>query len=390
MNLLLWKILLSKQGKWQLLIAAVGFSIGLFILLLSVQLFRDLQHVLAEQQSRENQPSHLIINKQVSLLNTFDKSVSAFSASEIDTIRSKEFISSIGEFHTNQFRIVADLTMQIGFSTDLFFEAIPDKFIDNKPDEFRWEEEKNFIPVIISTEFLNLYNFGYSMTQNLPQLPPDAIKMIPFNVTISGNGKSQKLSAKVVAFSERIPSVLVPLDFMKWANKKFGVGEKPPSRLMIEVKDPGDWRLKNFLKEKKYQANTEQMKFQKAGTILKIIVSITGVTGLLFVILSLMIFILNFQLILSRAKMEVDILVNLGYTRGAITRILSSQFAVVLLVVMVVSLASQFIAVEKMHGFFAQHGFVLFHERTLATFIAVTVAFFMLALNSISLRLSLR
>lgn len=390
MNILLWKILLSKQGKWQLVIAGIGFSIGLFILLLSVQLYRDLQHVLAEQQSKEDQSSYLIINKQVSLLNTFDKSVSGFSAREIDTIKAQQFITSVGEFHTNQFRILADLTVQIGFSTDLFFEAIPDNFIDKKPEEFKWEEEKNFIPVIVSTEFLNLYNFGYSMTQSLPQLPPDAIKMIPFSVTVSGNGKSKKLAARVVAFSERIPSVLVPWDFMNWANKEFGSGEKPPSRIMMEVKDPGDQRLKKFLDDKKYVANAEQMRFQKAGSILKTIVTITAGTGLLFVVLSLVIFVLNFQLILSRAKQEVDILLNLGYTRYSITRILSLQFAFVLLAVLFISLAGQYFAVGKMHEFFAQNGFMLLAERSLPLIIGAGIALFMLLANSISLRLSLR
>ena len=43
---------------------------------------------------------------------------------------------------------------------------------------------------------------------------------------------------------------------------------------MIEVKDPGDPRLRKFLDDKKYAANAEQMPFQKAGSILKMVVSI--------------------------------------------------------------------------------------------------------------------
>src|SRR6266446_2570660 len=108
MNLLLWKILLSKQGKWQLFIAGTGFCIGLFILLVSVQLYDDLQKVLVEQQRKENQSSYLIINKQVSLLNTFDKSISRFSEKEMDSIKSQDFILSMGAFHTNQFAISAN------------------------------------------------------------------------------------------------------------------------------------------------------------------------------------------------------------------------------------------------------------------------------------------
>ncbi len=390
MNLLLWKILLSRQGKWQLYIAGAGFCIGLFIMLVSVQLYLDLQKVLATQQGKENKSSYLIINKQVTLLNTFDKSVSGFSASEIDTLSRQDFISSVGAFLTNQFRISANLSIQLGFSTDLFFESVPDTFIDNKPAEFKWEPEKKFIPVIISTEFLNLYNFGYAMTQGLPQLPPAAIQMIPFEVTISGNGRKQNLSARVVAFSERIPSVLVPEDFMKWANEEFGSGAKAPSRLIIEVRDAGDERLKKFLDDKKYAANSERMQLQKAGGVLKMVVTIAAATGLIFVILSLVIFVLNFQLILSRAKQEVDALINLGYTRLSISRILSLQFMMVLLLVLVISLISQHFAVNYLHGFFAKNGFVVAVQHTLPLTLGFAVAAFMLLVNSMVLRLTLR
>ncbi|HXH19352.1 MAG TPA: hypothetical protein VNJ07_09750 [Chitinophagales bacterium] len=389
-NLLIWKILLSRQGKWQLLIAGIGFCIGLLILLVAVQLYCDLKKILETQQNRENQTAYLIINKQVTLLNTFDKSVSGFSQSEWDTLRKQNFIKAAGAFQTNQFKITGNLTQQLGFSTDLFFEAIPDSFIDNKPEEFKWEEGKNFIPVIVSSEFLNLYNFGYAMTQGLPQLPAAAVQMIPFEVSISGNGKSEKFSAKVVAFSDRIPTVLVPWEFMSWANKEFGSGIPSPSRLIIEVYDAGDKRLKKFLDEKKYIANSEKLRFQKAGTVLTVVVTIAGAAGVLFVILSLVIFVLNFQLILSRAKQEVDILLNLGYTRQFITRILNLQFALIVFGVLTVALSAQRFGVIRLHEYLARHGFLLKTETTLLLVIGVIIALFMLMFNSIALRLSLR
>lgn len=390
MNKLLWKILLNKQGRWQFFVAGAGFCIGLFILLLSVQLYYDFNQVLFAQQEKENQSSYLLINKTVTLLNTFDKSVSGFTPTEIDTIKQQDFFVSIGEFQTNQFSISANLTMQLGFSTDLFFESIPDKFIDNKPDEFKWEPEKNFVPVIISTEFLNLYNFGYAMTQGLPQLPPDAIKMVPFDVTIKGKGKEKKFSARVVAFSDRIPSVLVPLDFMNWANTEFGEGAKPPSRLIAEVKDAGDERMKLFLEKKKYISNREQMKTQKAGAVLKMVITLTGAVGVLFVALSFVIFVLNFQLALSRAKQEVDILLNIGYTRQSISGILAIQLAVNLLIVVVAAFTGHYFAIGKIHEFFAQHGFVFAAKTTFALIVSGCAAGLMMLVNSIALKFSLR
>lgn len=390
MNRLLWKILLNKQGRWQFLVAGAGFCAGLFILLVSAQLHKDLNRVLFAQQSKENRSSYLLINKTVTLLNTFDKSVSGFTKEELDTLRQQDFFVAIGEFQTNQFKISANLTMQLGFSTDLFFEAVQDTFIDNRPPEFTWDAEKNFVPVIISSEFLNLYNFGYAMTQGLPQLPPDAIKMIPFDVTLKGNGKEKKFSAKVVAFSDRIPSVLVPWDFMTWANAEFGEGEKAPSRLIAEVKDAGDERMKLFLEKKKYLTNPEKMQAQKAGSVLKMIITITGGVGALFVLLSLVIFLLNFQLVLSRARQEVEILLNIGYTRQSISRILTIQLFLILLIVVAVALAANHFAIGKVHVFFAQHGFALAADTTLPLLIASAAAGLLLVINSIALKISLR
>ncbi len=388
MNKLLWKILLNKQGRWQLIIASLGFCIGLFIMLLSVQLYFDLGSVLETQQERESESSYLVINKELSLLNTFDKTASGFKPEELDTIRQQPFITTVGTFQTNEFSISADLTAQLGFSTDIFFESIPDEFIDNKPEEFKWEPEKKFIPAILPTEFLNLYNFGFAMTQGLPQLPPAAIQMFPFNVSISGKGKTEKFSARVVAFSDRIPSVIVPWEFMNWANEEYGSGSKNPSRLMLEVKDPGDEALRKFLADKKYLANTEQMRTKKAGAILKMMVTVAGGIGLLFVALSFVIFLITFQLILSRAKQEIEILLNLGYKWGSISRVLTVQLVLIMLAVLCVSLAGQYFAMKEIHGFFAQNGFTLQSDTSVTLLIGAGIAVATLVINNLVLRLS--
>ncbi len=390
MNRLLWKILLSKQGKWQFFIAGTGLCAGLLIMLLSVQLYGDLQQVLKTQQSREDEPAYLLINKEVSLLNTFDKTISGFKTEEIEDFNKQKFILDIGEFQTNRFGISADLTMQIGFSTDLFFESVPNEFIDNVPDEFIWEAEKKFIPVIVSTEFLNLYNFGYAMTQGLPQLPKAAIQMIPFDVTLSGKGKKQKFSARVVAFSERIPSVLVPWEFMNWANAEFADGTKAPSRLIIKVSDPGDEQLKNYLAEKKFITNTERMGVQKAGAVLKMFVTIAATIGLLFVGLSFVIFLINFQLILSRAQQEIDMLLLLGYTRQSISRLLNFQFVMVLILVAIIAWLAHLMAVNKVHGFFAENGFILQSEHLIPFIAGISLLALMLVVNVVVMRFSVR
>lgn len=390
MNKLLWKILLNKQGRWQFLIAGAGFCIGLFILLLSVQLYYDFNKILFAQQEKENQSYYLLINKTVTLLNTFNRSVSEFTPADIDTLKQQPFITSVGELQTNQYDISGNFTAQLGFSTELFFQSLPDQYIDTIPPDFKWIPEKNFIPVIMPNQFLHLYNFGFAATQGLPQLPPDAIKMFPFEVTLKGKGKEQQFSARVVGFSDRIPTILVPHDFMTWSNTEFGEGAKQPSWVILEVKDPGDAALKQFLEKKNYVANAEQMKIQKAGAVLKMVITLTGAVGALFVALSFVIFVLNFQLVLARARQEIDILLNIGYTRQSITGILSVQLLLILAGVVVVALIGYFFAIAQIHVFFTQYGFASESKRMLPFIISAAAAGFMMLVNTIVLRISLR
>ena len=391
MNSLLLRILMSKQGKWQFLFAGAGFWIGLVIMLLSVQVYLDLK-TLVERRQKDEKSEYIIINKEVSLLNTLDKTISGFTADEIQALRNQEYFLSVGEFRTNNFSIEANLQMQLGFSTDIFFESVPDPFIDNRPEEFKWEEEKGFLPVIVSSEFLNLYNFGYAMTQGLPQLPKAAIEMVPFDITISGNGKKRKLAARVIGFTDRIQSVLVPWDFMEWANSNYTTG-KPgnASRIILEVKDSGDERIQEFLAANKYITNQERLNTDKAGALLNIVISITGFIGLLFVALSFIIFVINFQLILSRAKAEINILLNLGYSFKTISRILNTQLGLILVIVTLAAYVVIYIVVDQLYQFLSDKGIALDNTISLpVVLLGMGVLITLLLVNRISMKYSLK
>jgi hypothetical protein len=327
---LLLKVLWNNQSKWQFLFAMGGFIAGLLIMLSSLQLYIEIKNMLAKAEA-DRQKEYLIINKQVTLANTFSKGASAFSPGELDTLKKQPFIKAVAPFETSTFYVQAKLQMQFGFSPDIFFEAVPDEYIDNKPEQFQWQEGSDFVPIIISNEFLNIYNFGVAMTSSLPQLPKEAIQMFPFQIRIFNKEKEATFNARVIGFSDRIPTVLVPLQFMKWANKNFGKTENPaPQRLLIEVTDKGDPQFRQFLSDNNYVTNQEQLKTDNTRKILGIIISVIATVGMLFVLLSFVIFVVNFQLLIARAQYEISVLLNLGYSHAAISNMLNLQFLVIL------------------------------------------------------------
>jgi len=388
---LLLKILWNNQSKWQFLFAIAGFVAGLLIMLSSLQLYFEVKRMLAKSEA-DKQKEYLIINKQVTLANTFSKGSSSFNPEELDTLRMQSFIKSVAPFETSTFNVQAKLQMQFGFSPDIFFEAVPDEYIDNKPKEFEWKEGNDFVPIIISNEFLNIYNFGVAMTSNLPQLPKEAIQMFPFEIKIFNKEKDVSFNARVIGFSDRIPTVLVPISFMKWANKTYGKNENPaPQRLLLEVTDKGDPLFKQFLADKNYITNQEQLKTDNTKKIINIIISIVAVVGLMFVALSFVIFVVNFQLLISRAKYEIDILLNLGYSYTSISNILNLQLLVILGLSLAGVMGVLMIGFRKLSQIMSVKGIEIGGELSYIVIGAGgAILLLLMLLNNITLRLTLR
>lgn len=390
MNNLLLKILWNNQSKWQFVFAIGGFLAGVFIMLASLQLYIEVQNILKKNEAAR-QNDYLIINKQVTLANTFTKGQSAFAVSDIDTIKMQPFIKSIGAFESSTFNVQAKLQMQFGFSPDIFFEAVPDKYIDNLPKDFEWQEGNDFVPIIVSNEFLNIYNFGVAMSTNLPQLPKEAIQMFPFTIVIFNKENNVTFNARIIGFSDRIPTVLVPINFMKWANKTYGKNENPaPQRLLVEVTDKGK-AFQEFLKKRNYQTNQEQLKADDTRKVLSLVMLLITTVGALFVALSFVIFIINFQLLIAKAKNEIDIILNLGYSYNAISNVLNLQLLSILSICFIAIIAALIYTFKKLAIFTTQKGFDISGKLNTEVILGgVGIVILLMILNNITLRFSLK
>ncbi|NJN34497.1 MAG: hypothetical protein HC817_09820 [Saprospiraceae bacterium] len=104
----------------------------------------------------------------------------------------------------------------------------------------------------MSKDYLALYNFGFALSQGLPQFTPNTIRQVTIDISLRGNGHEQTFSGRVIGFSDRINSILVPPNFMTFANNQFG--DQPDagvSRLLVKVKNPFDKRFTKFFIRKK-------------------------------------------------------------------------------------------------------------------------------------------
>ena len=95
--------------------------------------------------------------------------------------------------------------------------------------------------MIVPNQFLDMYNFGFATSQDLPQLTQELVKSLPIEIRIKDVIGRVTYYGKVVGFSDRISSVLVPQPFMDWANKEYGTTvSSKASRVVIRTKDPGN------------------------------------------------------------------------------------------------------------------------------------------------------
>ena len=335
---MLKKLFQKNRNPFQIVGAAVGAFLGLFLLLLSLQIYFDFQKILRGSSDGDN---YITINKPVSLANTFlGKSVfSEVNIKEIENQSNTLGTEGVGIFTANRFKVGASSKM-MGFYTELFFESIPESFIDVQDSKFRWYEGQNEIPIIMSKDYLALYNFGFALSQGLPQFTPSTISQVSVDITIRGKGREQVFAGRIIGFSERINSILVPERFMKYANDNFG--DQPDigaSRLLLKVKNPYDKNLTRFLEEKGYEISSGRLIGGRLTTILNAVISSVFVIGFLLMILSVIVFILNYQLIISKSALDIRLLLQIGYRpsqitsvlRGSLMKLLGSVFFIIII-----------------------------------------------------------
>jgi len=324
---LLKKIIQTGIGRSRLVMAAGGLGIAMILLLIAIQAHTDFDQLLHNQRNANESADFLVINKKITNAMMGQNAKSEFTPAEIADLQKQPFTEAFGFITSNQYKVTAAAPGDLHFYTDMFFESVPDSFIDVKNEEWKWAPSDNTIPIILPNDFLNLYNFGFALSQGLPQVSQETIKALPMKVTISQGLMTQEFTGRIVGFSDRITSFLVPNSFMDWANSKFGSGQAvSPSRVIIKTKDPSNPVLAKYLEDKGYTTNQDKIKYSKTKLIVQTIVSVIGFFGLILLVFALLVFSMFIQLVIASCKKEIQLLVTLGTAPRQLQRYLMRQF----------------------------------------------------------------
>ena len=351
----------STYSRW---FSYIGLGIGVLLLLCSVQMFINIQHLLKEGSIRKDGFDFVSITKNITNETMGQPEKNLFQPEDIAAIKQQSFIAGVSPLLANDFRIQLSAGNIIPFSTDMFLEALDNAFIDTLPPSFQWQEGERNIPIILSSDFFEIYNI-FAPGQGLPQLSKESAMGMPVVITCFGRDQSVNFTGRIVAFSDRVNSVLVPKNFLEWANKTFSNrNRQTASRLFLKLKDVNDPQLIRYLDAQHYVINKDKTLLGRNKMVLQGIFSGLGIFGLLVVVLALMLFSFYLQLVIARSRESLELLLTLGYSPKWLGTNVSNQFVpVYLLIVLTAPLFTQLIQ-------WAFHKFVLFNRPELSTIVS--------------------
>lgn len=318
MNTLLLRLLKRHISPAQLLGFVLANLVGLGILLLGLQFYRDALTALSAKDSLMR-ADYLIISKQVSS-GLFGSRDNSFSAEEIADLEQQPFVAALGRFTPSKFQVSAGLGLGSalggGLSTYMFLEAVPDRFLDLKPSDWHWEEGQQEVPLIIPRSYLGLYNSAFAQSQGLPLLSEATIGAIPLGLELRGGLEEQHYRGRIVGFSNRLNTLLVPEHFIQQMNRRLAP-EVPasPTRLILELHNPSDPAIALYLREHSYESEGERLASSQSMYFLRLLSGVVLGVGLLISALSAYLLLLSIYLLLQKNSRQLENLLLLGYSQ---------------------------------------------------------------------------
>ncbi|MBR1379585.1 MAG: ABC transporter permease [Bacteroidaceae bacterium] len=314
---LVWKLLRRHISIPQLLGFVLANLAGMTIIMLGLQFYTDVKAVYQSEDSFMKS-TYIIINKPVSTLSSLTGRSGAFTQGEIQDLESQPFCTRVGMFVASDFDVKATFSLDntTSFSTEMFFEAVPDEFVDVEDADWNYNEDTDEVPIILPRNYLDLYNFGFAQSRSLPRLSEGILSAIRLGIDISSPTQGTKhYYGRIVGFSNRLNTILVPWQFMQWANQTYAASkQQQPTRLIFEVDNPTDERINTYIADQGYETDSDKLDASKTTYLLRIIVGIVMAVGAVICILSFYILMLSVYLLVEKNSTKLENLLLIGYS----------------------------------------------------------------------------
>jgi len=313
---LVWK-LLRQHISWP---QFVGFFFanlfGMTIVLLGYQLYCDILPIFTANDSFLK-ADYLVVSKKIGMANALGQQHSGFSKDEIADLQAQPFVKGVGQFTSTAYK--AEATMGVSgmkiLNSELFFESVPDPFVDVSLDNWHYTPGDSLVPVILPRSYIAMYNFGFAQNHSLPKINEGLVGMIDLHIRVQGKGGQGYFKGKVIGFSSKLNTILVPQSFMAWSNNHFSPdSELPPSRLILDVTNPADQRIGVYLEEHNYELEDNNLDAEKTTYFLKLMVTLVMGVGVVISALSFYVLLLSIYLLVQKNTTKLQNLLLIGYS----------------------------------------------------------------------------
>lgn len=324
---------------YNLIVLYAGLFISFILVISCLQLYENANTLFGNKSTDSNY--WLTFSKKITPDNIGRKELLGFNENDSEKLKKWEEIKSIYPFSANEFKASANGGDFIPFYTDLYFEGLDVKGIDVPIEDKDFQVKGDVIPIIISREYLNLYNYGFALNQGLPQISEDFAKKIEININIVTNKQNKTYIGKLVGLSDRIHSVLIPKKFLDSMNivEKPSLATSPKiyNRVLVQVKDSEDKNLVSKMKENGYESNQENLRSAKIKSKLFLVLNVIAILGVFIFALCLYIIVSFIKIQFLEKQEEVSIKNSLGYSPKAMVNAMSKTFCIHLMVTLILS-----------------------------------------------------
>src|SRR5574344_651300 len=312
---LVWKLLRQHISLPQFAGFFFANLFGMIIVLLGFQFYNDVIPVFTQGDSFMKE-DFLVISKKISTASTLSGTSNSFTTGDMSDLKKQEFTKKVAKFTSSEYKVNGTMGVNgtEALKTEMFFESVPDGFVDVALKDWTYTPGSHEVPIILPRSYINMYNFGFAQSHSLPKISAGLVGMIDFSIFIHGNGHEDRFKGKVIGFSNRLNTILVPQKFMDWSNNYYAPGQHSnPTRLIVEVGNPTDDHIAKYLDKKGYEIDSDKLDAEKTTYFLKMVVTLVMGVGVVISILSFYILMLSIYLLVQKNSSKLENLLLIGY-----------------------------------------------------------------------------
>jgi hypothetical protein len=376
------KLLFQNQDRKQLIIAMIGSFLGITFLVTSIH------YLIKVNEFGEGAdilgPNTIIVQKKVTNSNTLNLAKTDFSEAEMKSLKNESFILDVKPVVSNNFDVSFETADPLvpRFRSDVFIQTVDPDFLDVKSVHWKWSEKDTVVPIILPRDFLVMLN-TFMSASGIPQISDDLAKDIKFKFTLSSPLGKEWVNARIIGFTNEVPSILVPESFMKYGNDKYGnKADEKITQLMISSKEGEFGRMEELIKKKHLESKNSQMVIGKLKSVIGTLIMVVLGISIIAVFVSGLVLIQYAQLLMSKNAYEVRTLLRMAYSPQIIIQKFFIYFMKIFGIISLLGFSSFYGLKYLLDSMFEQGGIYLDTEIAYISILALVISFVLFSIAS--------